>query len=226
MSSPARSPAQGGAVAAAIIVVYVVAGVVFLLRLFGGEFGFSSEIWGALALGIVVSVPASLALLARNGRTSLLLPAAVIAVLCSPIASILMVFLVIAAAIWAWAFARTVRKGSIPRMLAALAVVPALWVASASALFVHLDPVCQETLSQGTTRRVDDVNAFTGWIWDAPSTQSGVSVVEIGVVQVVCTSDEITPLEAVAVTLFAAGAIATGMVLVQSDDDDQPETTG
>jgi hypothetical protein len=145
------------------------------------------------------------------------LAAAVIAFFASPIVSILFLFLVVGAVVWVWAFVQTSPKGPIWRVLVALAVVPVLWFVSAATLFVHLDPICQETLNDGTTRRVEDVNAFAGWTWDAPTIESGQFIVGGEVVSVVCTSDEITPLETAAVVLFAAGAIVAGMAIVRSE---------
>lgn len=218
VTSSARTPAHSVAVTAAIVVVYVVAGLVFLFRLVGGDFTFLSEIWGALALGMVVGAPATLALLGLRGRVSLLLPAAVIAFFGSPIVSILFLFLAAAAVVWVWSFARTSPKGSIWRGLVALVVVSALWFVSAAALFVHLDPVCQETLNDGTVRRVENVGSYSGWTWTAPSIESGTSIVNADVANVVCTSDEITPIEAAVVALFVTGSIVAGMAITRREE--------
>ncbi len=218
VSSSARTPTHSVAVTAAIVVVCVVAVLVFLLRLVGGDTTLLSEIWGALALGIVIAAPAILALLALNGRTSLLLPAAVIAFFGSPIVSILFVFLGAAAVVWIWAYVRTSPKGSIRLTFVALVVVPALWFVSAATPFVHLDPVCEETLDDGTVRRVENVGSYSGWIWDAPSTETSTSIVGAEVAHVVCTSDEITPIEAVVVALFVTGSIVAGMAIIRRED--------
>jgi hypothetical protein len=191
---------------------YLVAAAIVAIRLIGGDFPFIYELPGALTLGAIAATPPTLALLGRY-RPGLLLPAGLTAVLSLPVLSIFGLVMVPLGIAWLAAYAKF--RGSIIRALVALLAVTGLWIAAAAVPFVHLDPRCVQTLDDGTVRQIEAFSFESGWVWDTGPTIVGSSFSAGEVVEEVCGSDVVTPLEmAVALGLLAA-ALGIGWVLVE-----------
>jgi hypothetical protein len=188
---------------------------VLLIRIVntGTELG---ELLGSVALGTSAAIGPSLAWLSLDRRPGLL-PAAALASLTTGIVSIVLLPVAfVTSLIWIQAWSSRPVKVEIGRgrwwsgvglgMTAALAVF---------VLFIHLDPVCTETLGDGTVVEVDAAEKGypSGWRLRADtsvSSGSGQSGPE-GPVTSWCSSDTIVwgeALASLAVSLGAIGAAA------------------
>lgn len=197
------------------------AGAVFLIRLAAGDLPLPTELAGALLLGAVAAAPPTLAVLGITGRPGLLLSAGICAVISAPFLSIFWLIEVVLGIVWLVTYARTPGRGSAARTVVAAIVIPVLWVAAGSLLFVHLDPRCAQTLEDGTVREFDGAaNGFeSGWVWNAGSEISGSSGVSVDVVEEVCTSDVVTWPEALAGLALLAALFGVGWTLVEPAED-------
>lgn len=200
----------------AIILGYVLAAGVIVVRLTGAGLPLRYEIAGAVALGVVMAVSPTLALLALRGRTALFVPAALIALAQSVILYFLGVILIVAAFIWLWAYLRIGSKLGLLRTVSVVLAVGVLWVSAAASLFVHIDPVCVEWLEDGTVRSVSatDQGFTSGWTWNQPDTITGGPRMSADVVRGACTSNNLTPVEAAVALTLSLGAVGAGVSIV------------
>ena len=210
-----------------IALAYALSVLVFVVRISGTALPMRYEIAGAVSLAVVMAVPPTLALLALRGRTALFLPAALISLAQSPILYFLGVILIVGAFIWFWAYLRLGSDLGFVRTAAAVVVVWVLWLAAAAAMFVHIDPVCVEWLTDGTVRSVSasDQGFTSGWTWNQPNTFVGESFVSADVVSSACSSDILTPIEAVVALTLSLGAVGAGMAIVIPPSADSSETS-
>jgi hypothetical protein len=215
------------AAATAIALAYALSVAVFAVRLLGTALPMRYGIAGAVSLAVVMAVPPTLALLALRGRTALFLPAALIAFAQSPILYILGVIVIVGAFIWFWAYLRLGNELGFVRTVSAVLVVGILWIAAAATLFVRIDPVCVEWLTDGTVRPVSarDQGFTSGWAWNQPNTATGGSPGSVDVVRSVCSSDILTPIEAAVALALSLGAVGAGMAIVTSPPADPSATS-
>jgi len=205
-----------------IALAYALSVAVFAVRLLNSDMPILYEIAGAVSLAVVMAVSPTLALLALRGRTALFLPAALIAFAQSPILYFLGVILIVAAFIWIWAFLRLGSELGFVRTLSAVLAVGVLWIAAAAALFIHIDPVCVEWLADGTVRSVSasDQGFTSGWVWNQPNTITGESFGAADVVRSACSSDILTPIEAVVALALSLSAVGAGAAIVIPPSDE------
>lgn len=187
-----------------------------VLSLTSNEIPLSARLPGAMALPLIVALPSTLALGAVRDRPALLLAAALTA-LSSVRLSYLFVLMIAPGIAWLVSYLRVRGSGALRRAVAVTALVWFLWVGLVSALLLHLDPVCAETLSSGVTQFTDPSaqGLEPGWIWDQPATFSGSGTLSPDVVSTGCSSDHVSAWEALAALGFAAGALAAGWFLLE-----------
>ena len=188
---------------------------------FGNELTF----WKASLDGLIVlalfAVPSILAMLSQPRRPLMLLPAGMTGLLGSfGIGSILGLPLVILGLIWLWAYLkmappdRWLRKTS-------MTLVPLLWLAATAALWVHLDPACEQRLRDGTVIEVDPTTRGfeSGWTWEVGSSFSGSSgPVSQDVVFEACTSNALVAWEAISAMVLCGVAVLVGFNLARPSD--------
>lgn len=201
---------RGSALAA-----YGLALAVFFLRLVGGDFPIRLELGGAAALAGVIAVSPTLAVLAARRKT-LLLAAGLTAVSTLLGFSVLALPMIAIGLIWLVAYGRMAVPGPISRKIATVAVVWLLATAAFGVLFLHIDPRCADTLSDGTVRMVDVTTQGMhsgGWIWNVRSSFSGTSSSSPDVVLSVCSSDTVVDWEAATSIGLSLGSVSLGWLL-------------
>ena len=196
---------------------YALAATIFVLRLVGSDLPVRLELPGAAALAVVAAVPSTLALMGLLRRPVLVLPAGVAAVTALPLLSVFAPAMALVGIFWLWSFAQSAAPGSKVRKALITAVVWLLWAGGVLALFLHVDPRCVQTLTDGTEREVDAIarGYDAGWAWDASSTVSGSVSSGAGpdnVALEVCSSDVVTGWEAWATVTLSAVAVLAGLV--------------
>ena len=204
------------AVSGAVVVGYGLALAAFLFRIIGGDFTLWSELPGAIVIAAVVAVPPTLAALSMRNRPLLLLPAAVLGL--AGALGLLSVFgfpLVILGLIWFLAYLKVAPSGHFLRKVG-MVLVPLLWLGALIALFIHLDPYCEQGLSDGTVQQVDPVvRGFeSGWAWEIDtSTFSGSGIVSAEVEFEACSSDIVVPWEAAVSILLSTASVGVAWLL-------------
>ena len=211
------------AVLGAAVVGYGLALAAFLFRIIGGDFTLWSELPGAIVIAAVVAVPPTLGALSMRNRPLLLLPAAVLGL--AGALGLLSVFgfpLVILGLIWFWAYLKVAPPGHFLRKVG-MVLVPLLWLGAFIALFIHLDPYCEQGLSDGTVQQVDPVvRGFeSGWAWEVDtSTFSGSGIVSAEVEFEACSSDIVVPWEAGVSILLSTASVGVAWLLGGTTDPD------
>ena len=204
---PVLSPVILGSVLAA----YGLALTVFFLRLVGSQFPIRFELGGAVALAGVIAVSPTLAVLAARRKT-LLLAAGLTAMSTLLGFSVLALPMIVIGLIWLVAYGRMAVPGPISRKIATVAVVWLLTTAAFGVLFLHIDPRCADTLSDGRVRMVDVTTQGmeSGWIWNVRSSFAGTSSSSPDVVLSVCSSDTVVAWEAALSIGLSLGALSSG----------------
>lgn len=194
---------------------YFLAAGIFAVRLIAGDFPVLYELPGAITLGAIAATPPTFAVLGRR-RPGLFLAAGLTALLSLPVLSIFGLVMVPLGIAWFAAYAGANGRGSIIRAIVGMVAVTALWIAAAAVPFVHLDPRCVQKLDDGTVHEIEASGYDTGWVWDAGSTITASSFSSGDVVEEVCASDVITPLEMLVALALIAAALGVGWVLVEA----------
>ena len=177
---------------------------------FGSE---SGEVLGSVALATSAAIAPALARLSLDRRPGLLPAAALASLITGLLTLVLLPIAFVASLIWMHAWWRRPVKVEVSRgqwsgvalgMSAAFAVF---------VLFVHLDPVCTETMADGTVVEVDAAeHGFpAGWTLGSPNSVIGSESGFGGTVASSCVSDSIVwgeALASLAVSLGAIGAAA------------------
>lgn len=196
-----------------VYVGYAAAAALAAIRIANTDAPTLGETLGSLALGAAAATPPTLALLSLDRRPSLL-PAATIALI--PIALLAYVLLpgfVLIGLLWhrSWRL-RVVRSGVSRARGAARIGLAALVAASVLVLFVHVDPVCTQTLADGTTQSVDPATRGldTGWAFGLGTTTVSGSSIGADVTEERCASDSVVAGEALASLLFVGATIELG----------------
>jgi hypothetical protein len=212
-----------------VVVGYGLALAAFVFRIIGGDFTIWSELPGAIVIAAVVAVPPTLAALSMRNRPLLLLPAGVLGL--AGALGLLSIFgfpLVILGLIWFWAYLKVAPRGHLLRKFG-MVLVPLLWLGAFIALFVHLDPQCEQRLSDGTVQQVDPViRGFeSGWAWevDTSTFSGGSGIVSADVEFEACSSDTVVPWEAALSMLLSTASVAVAWLLggtTNLDDADSP----
>lgn len=198
------------------LAAYGLALAVFFLRLVGGDFPIRFELGGAVALAGVIAVSPTLAVLAARRKT-LLLAAGLTAMSTVLGFSVLALPMIVIGLIWLVAYGRMAVPGPISRKIATVAVVWLLATAAFGVLFLHIDPRCADTLSDGTVRMVDVTTQGmdSGWTWNVRSSFSGTSSSSSDVVLSVCSSDTVVDWEAATSIGLSLGAVSLGWWLTR-----------
>ncbi len=170
-----------------------------------------------VGLGMMLAVPATLALLAHPRRPALFLPAAVIAVGSIVVIPMLALPLLLLGLIWFWAHHRLV--GTNHAGVVASLVAVALWLGAGAVTLIHLDPSCVRTFQDGTTEAFDPATHGyeTGWLWDVDAAATGSASAGPGeAVSEACVSDTLVPWEAGAAIVLAVGSVYSGWRLTSA----------
>ena len=181
----------------ALVLGFGVALAMFVLRIAGSDMPLSVSLPGAVAFGLVVAVPPTLALLAGRGRPGLFLGAGVASIVLSLGLSLLIVVMFPVGVAWLWFFVRT-RPGHLLRSVVAGFLAAVLVLAAFVVLFLHLDPRCANTYTSGEVSLAsqEEVDMESGWVWDVGGTSSSSMTASPEIAEVFCTSDVVTGIEA------------------------------
>jgi hypothetical protein len=198
------------AVKVSAVIGYGLALAGLILGLTGGDLSAGLSWPRGVVVMCLLAVPATLAILSHPRRPLMLLPAAMIgfAGLFGAL-SILGLPLIVLAAIWFWADVKLTPRGSWMKRVAMI-VVPLLWLAAAAALWVHVDPACEQRLADGTVVDLDPASRSmeSGWVWQVGDTSSGsAESISNDVVYEVCDSDVVVAWEVALAVLFSGAAV-------------------
>ena len=200
-------------VTAGIVLGYAGAVALTIVRFANTDPATIGETFGSLALGLALATPATLAALSLDQRPTLLPAAAITALLTAIVAAVLLPVALITAFIWyrAW-MERPVPAVTTVARSAARIGLGFLLLTAMLALFVHVDPVCTQTLTDGTERSVDPASRgyTTGWALGFVETHSSMSSISQGVAEEICTSDTVVLGEALASLALTALVLETG----------------
>ena len=175
---------------------------------FGSE---SGEVLGSVALATSAAIAPALARLSLDRRPGLLPAAALASLITGLLTLVLLPIAFVVSLIWMQAWWRRPVKVEVSRGQWWSGV--ALGMSSAVAvfvLFVHLDPVCTETLADGTVVEVDaaEHGYRSGWRLGSPnSVITGSETGFGGTVSSTCSSDTVVWGEALASLAVSIGAI-------------------
>ena len=203
-----------------VFVAYGLAAALFALLLADGEFPLSLKIEGAVASAAVVATPPTLALLSSR-RPMLLLAAGVASVSTLLGLSILGIPMVIVGIVWVINYQKSNQGASATRAIAMAAVAWVLTVGAFVVLFLHVDPVCFETLTDGTTREIAPIDE-AGWVWEVGSSSSGSQTIGTDVASSACSSDTIVFEEAAVSLTLVLMAVAVAWRLAQAESTESP----
>lgn len=212
------------AVTVTVFVGYGLALAAFAFAVVGNELSF----WRASLDGLMVlalfAVPSVLAMLSQPRRPLMLLPAGIMGLLgFFGMGSILGLPLVILGLIWLWAYLKMAPPDMWLRK-ASMVLVPLLWLGATAALWVHLDPVCEQRLRDGTVIDVDPTSRGfeSGWTWEVGSSFSGSSgPISQDVVFEACTSNSLVAWEALSAIALCGGAVLAGFNLASPSDENK-----
>jgi hypothetical protein len=182
---------------------------------------FQRAVLDGLVVLALFTVPSVLAMLSQPRRPMMLLPAGIIGLLgLFGMGSVLGLPLVILGVIWLWAYLKTAPPDRWLRK-ASMILVPLLWLGATFALWVHLDPGCEQRLRDGTIVEVDPATRGfeSGWTWEVGSSFSGSSgTISEGVVSEACTSNTLVVWEALAAIALCGLTVLVGFNLVNPSD--------
>ncbi len=170
------------------------------------------ETLGSVALGLVLAAPATLATLSLDRRPTLLPAAALTALVTVIVTAVALPVAIATAFIWyrAWTERPVAAATSAVRKAAHFGLA-FLLLAAMLTLFVHVDPVCVQRLTDGTERSVDPASRglTTGWAFGSFGTSS-TSSIGVDVAEEVCTSDTVVLGEALASLALTAIVLEAG----------------
>lgn len=211
-----------------IVVAALTAAGITILRIVNLEHRDVGELLGSVALGVALGLPAIFAWLSLDRRPSLLPAAAFGGIVSAFFSSILLVLWIYPVYAWfrAWSERPVPSTATLGVRLARVGMAAAV-AASFLVLFVHVDPACRQTLSDGTTIEVSAAERgfSTGWTLGFGMSSSQSSSGELGgdVVAETCDSDRIVLGEALASLGIAAGATGLAWRWPQGTGVEQPE---
>ena len=222
-NTPVWPESVSKAVTGTVLVGYGLALAASAVAVVGNELSF----WRATLDGLIVlglfAVPSVLAMLSQPRRPLMLLPAGMMGLLgFFGLGSILGLPLVILGVIWLWAYLKVAPPDRWLRKISMI-LVPLLWLGATAALWVHLDPVCEQRLRDGTVIEVDPTTRGfeSGWTWEVGSSFSGSSgPIPQDVVFEACTSNTLVAWEALSAIALCGVAVLAGFNLARPSDRD------
>lgn len=186
----------------------------------GNELSMQRALLDGLLVLALFAVPSAMAMLSHPRRPMMLLPAGIIGLLgMYGMGSVLGLPLVVLGLIWLWAYVRVAPPDRWLRKTTML-LVPLLWFGAAFALWVHLDPACEQRLSDGTIVEVDPATRGfeAGWTWEVSSTVSGSGFGSQDVVSEVCTSNTLVAWEALSAIVLCGLTLLLSFKLADPSD--------
>jgi hypothetical protein len=200
-------------VKAGIVLGYAAAGALTIARFANTDPATLGEAFGSVALGLAMATPATLAGLSLDQRPTLLPAAAITALLTAVVATVLLPVALITAFIWyrAWT-ERPVPAVTTPARSAVRIGLGFLLLAAMLTLFVHVDPVCTQILTDGSERSVDPASRgyTTGWALGFTEPYSSMSSISQDVGEEVCTSNTVVLGEALTSLALTALVLEIG----------------
>lgn len=198
-----------------VIIGYGLALAAFIMAFAGSGFHFTTAMVDAFPVPVLVAVPPTLAALSLR-RPLLLLPAALTGFLgLFYVLSIWGWGLALLAVFWVVAYMQTAPEGQWLRKFG-MVLVPLLFWAGTMMLWIHLDPACEQRLSDGSVIELDPAQhgLESGWVWEVDTTSfSSSGTISGDVVYEACASDTHVLWESVAATALGGGAVVVAWVL-------------
>lgn len=192
-----------------------------VIAVVGNELSFARALLDGLVVLALFAVPSVLAMLSHPRRPLTLLPAGIIGLLSlAGMGSVLGLPLVILGLIWLWAYLKTAPPDRWLRK-ASMVLVPLFWLGATFALWVHLDPACEQRLRDGTVVDVDPATRglASGWTWEVGSSFSGSSgPIAQDVVSEACTSNTLVAWEALSAVALCGLTVVVGFNLANPSD--------
>jgi len=211
-----------------VLVGFLLAGAMFALRIGGSDLPISVSLPGALAFGAAAAIPPMLAVMAARDRFGLYAAAGFSATLLAFGMSVLGLVMLPLGIIWLVIYFKdradgfTERAESVPMTLGVAFVVVSFAIGAYFVLFLHLDPRCVSTYTNGEVllTPLDEVDMDSGWIWDVDAVTTGRTRSLGGnVLAMSCSSDVVTWPEAVASLALSSSALASGAILLPRSND-------
>lgn len=171
------------------------------------------ETLGSLALGAAAATPSTLALLSLDRRPSLLPAATVAQVAVGLLAYVLLPLWIVVGVLWHRAWRGRVVRADVSKARAAARVgMGALVAASILVLFVHVDPVCTQTLNDGSVQSIDPATRGlqSGWTFSTGNSTVATSSLGAEIAEERCSSNSIVVGEALASLVIIAATIELG----------------
>jgi hypothetical protein len=198
------------ALVGSVLIGYGLALAGFVIGFSGSDLSIGKALLHGLVVLAVIAVPPTVAMLGHSARPLMLLPAGVIGLLgLFGVLSILGFPLVLLGLFWLWAYLKLGSPGSWVSKTAMI-LAPLLWLGASAALWIHVDPACEQRLQDGTFIEVDPATRGfeSGWAWEMSSSFSSSSGPISGdVVYDVCDSNVVVLWEATSAILLCAGAV-------------------
>lgn len=203
------------AVTASVVAGYGVALAGFAIVLIGNDLSLGRALLHGLVVLALLAAPPTTALLSQPTRPLMLLPAGLMGLFgISGALSILGLPLVALGLIWIWGYAKLTSPGRWVKKVAMI-FLPVLWLGATTALWIHVDPVCEQRLRDGSIIQVDPfVRGFdSGWTWEVSSSSISSSTISGDVVSETCTSNAVVAWEGLSAIGLCAGVVVLARFL-------------
>jgi hypothetical protein len=203
------------AVTASVVAGYGVALAGFAIVLIGNDLSLGRALLHGLVVLALLTAPPTTALLSQPTRPLMLLPAGLMGLFgISGALSILGLPLVALGLIWIWGYAKLTSPGRWVKKVAMI-FLPVLWLGATTALWIHVDPVCEQRLRDGSIIQVDPfVRGFdSGWTWEVSSSSISSSTISGDVVSETCTSNAVVAWEGLSAIGLCAGVVVLARFL-------------
>ena len=203
------------AVTASVVAGYGVALAGFAIVLIGNDLSLGRALLHGLVVLALLAAPPTTALLSQPTRPLMLLPAGLMGLFgISGALSILGLPLVALGLIWIWGYAKLTSPGRWVNKVAMI-FLPVLWLGATTALWIHVDPVCEQRLRDGSIIQVDPfVRGFdSGWTWEVSSSSISSSTISGDVVSETCTSNAVVAWEGLSAIGLCAGVVVLARFL-------------
>jgi hypothetical protein len=202
-------------VTASVVAGYGVALAGFAIVLIGNDLSLGRALLHGLVVLALLAAPPTTALLSQPTRPLMLLPAGLMGLFgISGALSILGLPLVALGLIWIWGYAKLTSPGRWVKKVAMI-FLPVLWLGATTALWIHVDPVCEQRLRDGSIIQVDPfVRGFdSGWTWEVSSSSISSSTISGDVVSETCTSNAVVAWEGLSAIGLCAGVVVLARFL-------------
>lgn len=201
------------AVTASVVAGYGVALAGFAIVLIGNDLSLGRALLHGLVVLALLAAPPTTALLSQPTRPLMLLPAGLMGLFGISL-SILGLPLVALGLIWIWGYAKLASPGRWVNKVAMI-FFPVLWLGATTALWIHVDPVCEQRLRDGSIIQVDPTTRSfdSGWTWEVSSSSVSSSTISGDVVSETCTSNAVVAWEGLSAIGLCAGVVALARFL-------------